>query len=94
MKGGAPPRLDFILRDREPGALHVSASVWAVDPDDPGHQGIIPAWQHWAPEQAHTVPSTLVNRPVSDLVLPPLKVSSHQGARLRRATASRTIEAT
>ncbi len=57
---GGPPKLDFILRDREPGAPLVSASVWAIDPDDPAHEGIIEGWQHWEPEQGHPVPSTLV----------------------------------
>ena len=47
---GGPPRLDFILQDREPGAPVVSASLWAVDPANPEHKGILEGWQWWEPE--------------------------------------------
>lgn len=31
---GGTPRLDFVLRDREPGAPVVSSRLWADDPDE------------------------------------------------------------
>lgn len=42
---GGPPRLDFILRDREPGAPLVSSALWTVDPEDPNHAGLLEGWQ-------------------------------------------------
>jgi hypothetical protein len=57
---GGPPRLDFVLREREPGAPLVSTMLWAVDPDNPDHEGIIEGWQHPSAEAGSPSPLTLV----------------------------------
>ncbi len=73
-KGGRP-RLDFVLREREPGAPLVSARLVAVDPDNPDHEGLVEGWL-FAPAQKQTDPLTLVNRSGCHLFLPPVVTDS------------------
>jgi hypothetical protein len=54
--------LDFVLREREPGAPLVSTMLWAVDPANPEHEGIIEGWQHPSAEAGTPSPFTKVNR--------------------------------
>jgi hypothetical protein len=58
---GGPPRLDFVLRDREPGSPLVATMLWATDPKNPDHEGIIEGWQHPAGEAGSPSPLTFVS---------------------------------
>lgn len=65
------PRLDFVLRDREPGAPLVSTNLW-IDGDEPADEWLVNAIH----KTEQTDPLTLVKGPVWGYVLPRLELNT------------------